>query len=213
MGLKLIGGYDFGARSPSAFVIWGQDPKGIWYCIDEIYEPCHNYVEHCAKIKANPYVASKMVTQIICDSQMAAETQMRIGGKSSMIDLFAEQGVIMSPGRKGADLTLVQLLRFWWRDMDKPEAFICENCWNTKREIMGLKWHPQTGANARVRNAPDKIMDRNNHAFDASAYPLDTRPKPPAFLLNERGQGRTWNDVDQRMKDAERERNYADYRV
>lgn len=212
MKLSLYAGYDFGARSPSAFVIWGQSPQGVWYAIDEIYEPCVNYVEHCEKIKSHPFVATRMIKAIICDPQMNAENQMRATGKSSMLELFREQGVYMNPGRKGADITLVQLLRHWWRDPDNPEAFICENCWNLKRELMGLKWQPISGAVARNKSVPEKIMDKNNHIFDASAYMHDTRPRPPAMELQKR-RGETWAQEERRRKREEDEERYAQYRV
>ena len=212
MGLKLYAGYDFGARSPSAWILWGQSPEGKWYAIDEIYEPCINYVDHCQKIKTNRYMVSNLVNQTVCDPQMCAENQMRPSGKASMLELFREQGVHMTPGRKGADMMLVQLIRHWWRDPENPELFICENCWNLKREIQGLKWHIYTGAVARTKNLPEKIMDKNNHGFDASAYLHDTRPKPPA-VMEARRHGKTWDDHDQDNRRREQEALYAAYRI
>jgi hypothetical protein len=207
MGLRLIAGYDYGPLNPSAFLIWGIAPDGKRYLLYEMYEPCLNYVEHCEKIKSCPYVASGMVEKIVCDPQMLAKDQQTEGGKRSMLELFRQQGVMMQPGRKGADLTLVQLLRYWWRDIENPEAFICENCWNTKREWQRLKWKEYSGAVAKRRNLPEEIEDKNNHTFDAGAYPMDLQPKPPRFR-EVMGGGMTWADVDREMRlEEDRQKN------
>lgn len=204
MRLRLLAGYDYGAVNPAAFVVWGIAPDGKRYLIWEMYEPVLNYVDHCEKIKSCPYVASGMVEKIVCDPQMMAKDQQTESGKKSMLELYRQQGVFMQPGRKGADVTLVQLYRYWWRDLENPECFICENCWNTKRELQRLKWREYSGAVARRRNLPEEIEDKNNHTFDASAYVLDTQPKPPRFDEVRRG-GMTWADVDREMRRAEEE--------
>jgi hypothetical protein len=212
LGLKLYAGYDYGPRNPSAFIVWGQAPDGKWYAIDEIYEPCVNYVEHCKKIKTNKWSASKLIQKIVCDPQMMAEDQQTLSGKSSMLALFREQGVRMVPGNKGADLRFVQLLRYLWRDPANPQLVICENCWNLKREVQRLKWQPQSGKVARTSNLPEKIMDKNNHGFDASAYLHDTRPKPPEFVALKRG-GMTWDQAMERIRRHEEEQELRRYAV
>jgi len=211
MKMKLVAGYDYGSVNPAAFIVWGLTPEGKRYALWELYEPVYNYVDHCKKILACPYVASGLLSGIYCDPQMLAKDQQTQAGKTSMLELYRREGVNMRPGRKGADLTFVQLLRYWWRDMENPEAFICENCWNLKREIQRLKWEEYSGAVARRRNAPEKIQDNNNHAFDASAYPNDALPHPPSFRENKRGRF-TWSDVDLEMKrDEERKKQSARY--
>lgn len=202
MKLRLVGGYDYGSVNPAAFIVWGIAPDGKRYAVWEMYEPVVNYVEHAQKIRACPYVASGMIEKIVCDPQMMAKDQQTESGKKSMLELFRQEGVFFHPGRKGADTVLVQLLRYWWRDIDDPEAFICENCWNLKREMQRLKWKEYSGAVAKRRNLPEEIEDKNNHAFDASAYILDTQPKPPR-LDSVLGGGMTWGDVDREMRREE----------
>ena len=211
MELKLGAGYDYGALNPSAFVVWGQAPDGRWYAIDEIYEPCHNYIDHARKIKSNKWFASRLLSAVVCDPQLSAEDQQTGRGKASMLSLFREQGLNMVPGRKGADLSLVQLLRYWWRDPQNPEAFICENCWNLKRELQRLKWQTYTGKVALNKNLPEKIVNKHNHIFDASAYYLDTRPKPPD--LNVHREGRTAESIERKRREREAEERYEAYRI
>lgn len=209
MNLKLYGGYDFGQRSSSAFTIWGQSPERVWYLIDEIYEPCLNYVDHCRRIKENPYVAAGMVKKIVCDPQMSAEVHATKRGNVSTLSLFEGEGVMMTPGLKGADMLFMQLLKHWWSDPENIGCHICENCWNSKREFQGLRWHVYKNKTAMDRNQPEKIMDKNNHTFDSGAYLHATMPKPP--LMKAQGTKRRWYTVDEirekRERDAREEKN------
>lgn len=217
MGLKLYAGYDYGARNPSAFIIWGQAPAGspgpMWYAIDEIYEPCVNYVQHSSKIKSNKYMASKMVEKVICDPQLMAKDQQTESGKASMLELFRKKGLIMEPGRKGADLVMIQLLRLWWSDQDNPQLVVCSNCWNLAREIRLLKWQTLKGQAALSKSLVEKVMDKNNHAFDASAYMHDTRPRPPQIGQDGGRMGMTWADEEKRQRREDELEKYAAYRV
>lgn len=191
-GMKIYAGYDFGRRHPSAFTVWGHEtymvegdtrPRSRWHALWELYETCDNYVEHCRKIRSCPYFAAGMIEIIKCDPQMGDRNQYSkkgmSGSKTSMLKLFEEEGIILSPGQKGADLSLVELLKFWWSDPTDLRCFITSGCPNLQRELRGLKWEEHASAATASRKSPlEKIMDKNNDAFDSSAYVLTSRPKP-----------------------------------
>ena len=192
MDMAFYAGYDHGQRSPSAMIVWGQDPAGTWYALWELFEVCKNYVMHCNNIKVhNPFFSAGLLKDIKCDPDLTKLNQLGRGGvKTSVHRLMGEEGVHMTPGQKGADLALVSLMKFWLhqpKDQSpeeaeawKPKVFITSGCPNLRRELQGLRYEEHSSAAvARRKNLPERIMDINNHAFDASAYILTSRPKPP----------------------------------
>lgn len=190
----LRAGYDYGTRNPAAFIVWAEDiDTGDEYAIWELYEPCLDLDEHVAKIKACPYMASGKISDIYCDWSLRNKTQQTQAGLKSILELFAERGLYMVPGRKGADLTLVQLLTTsWGADGEKAATwasgersgrryYITDACPNTQREFRGAKWDAHTSQSTALRNNnPEKLMNKNNHAIDASAYLHDARPEGQA---------------------------------
>ncbi len=84
----------------------------------------------------------------------------------------------MLPGRRGQDVPMAgRLTSEYWSEPMAPKAFVTAGCPNLQRELMGLKWQKHVSAVVDQRkNAPGKIMDKNNHAFDATCYILDSRP-------------------------------------
>ena len=231
--MLVLGGYDYGTLNPSAFEVIGIDPEyGDWYFLDEVYEPCRGYTHHVAKIKALPHMAGGDVKYIRCDHSLDNKNQQSVGGLKSIVELFAKEGLVMSPGRKGAGETLrYMLLDRWsnvheWRAWDAeekqrlrdgcpprkrpPRAYVTSGCPKLWWELQRLRIQEHTSAQTAARhNALDKLMDKDDHAFQACAYVLDTRPEAQRARMRQTN-GRTWHDAEERILKAQAQRKYAE---
>jgi hypothetical protein len=176
--LALYAGFDYGINHPSAFEAWGVGPDGRRYALWEVHEKCRSIPHMAAKIKACPYFSE--IKYIKCDPSIVNQkTQHSAGGLRSIAEMFADEGVVMSPGRKGADIGFYNQLEYAWRDRSKPEWFITAGCPKLWRELQLLKWKEHASERVKLNRAePDEIVDKNNDGFDASAYVNDSKPSP-----------------------------------
>ena len=229
--MSVYAGYDYGTTNPSAFIVWGQDPATKdWYALWELYEPCRAYRAHVSRVKACPYLATSQVKYVRCDHSLGSKNQQHESGLKSVVDLFAKEGLTMIPGRKGAGETLRLMMLDWWSDIDewakwdaeertrladgleprkrKPRCYITSGCPKLWWELQRLRYQEHSSAKtAAKRNALEKIMDKDDHAFQASAYVLDTRPEADVARLR-LGRGNTWNEAEERLRRADREQRY-----
>ena len=139
----------------------------------ELYEPCTHLDEHVEKMKKCPYW--EKIRYIKCDPSIFYKNQMGATGLHSIAEQFRDKGVILHPGRKGADVPVaLKLAGTYWGDPDDLKAFITDACPNLRNELRDLRWEEhRTEAVRLYKNRPEKIRDKKNHAFDASAYILD----------------------------------------
>lgn len=229
--MSLWAGYDYGSTNPSAFIVWGQDPiTRDFYSLWELYEPCRGYRQHVEKIRACPYMSSKMVKMVRCDHSLGSKNQQGEGGLKSIVDLFGREGVHMIPGRKGAGDTLRVMMLEWWSDVDKwrewdreeearldrglaprkrkPRCYITGGTPKLWWELQRLRYEEFSSAKTASRkNVPERIMDKDDHAFQASAYILDTMPEADAARAKYATRG-TWAEAEERLIRAEREAKY-----
>jgi len=210
---NLFAGYDHGMDSPSAFIVWGVDQKGILYALWELYEPCMNAGLFADKLKAGPYW--KYLQDVRCDPKICAKDQMGAVGNKSINEQFAELGIFMLPGRRGQDVPMaLRLNTEYWNDPMAPKAFITDGCPNLQREVMGLKWQKHISeAVAQRKNNPGKIMDKDNHAFDASCYILDSRPALWTKPVEKRPEGIYMDDLLELAEEREAERERPRYGI
>ena len=176
--LRIVAGYDYGIKNPSALVICGMDKRGNGVILEEIYASDRTYMQQAESFKNSPYWP--YIEEIVADPSIWSENQTTAAGIKSVAELFAEVGINFVPGRRGADVPMAQkFLADFWRNPDKPKVVICSNCVNTKRELQGLKWREHSSEKVAARsNALEKILDKNNHTWDAIAYLFDSRPQP-----------------------------------
>lgn len=184
--LELYGGFDYGTRNPSAFIVWGADKHGSLYAVWEYYQAGSTYTETSKVIKGCPYFDN--LRYIKADPSIWSKTQQTASGLKSISELFAEEGVHFQPGRRGADIPVAErLLGDYWEDKEDPRAFVTAACPNLRRELTNLRWQEHKSALvAASKNNPEKIVDKDNHAFDATAYVVDSRPgskNPPPLKL------------------------------
>ena len=173
--MNVFAGYDYGTQNPSAFVVWGMDENGQLFALWELYEPCTNVQAHVERIKKCPYY--NHLEFIAGDWHLFARDQNTASGLKSMAEVFADHGFHMIQGRRDCDYaTAIRMKSEWWANPDKPRAFITDACPNLKQEMRGLRLKENSAVVDRDNNRPEKIVQKKNHACDASFYAIDKKP-------------------------------------
>jgi len=180
--MNVFAGYDYGTSNPSAFVVWGIDDKGDLYALWELYEPCIDYVQHFNRIKRCPYFDK--LEYIAADNKIFSKTQQTADGLKSLSQLFHDNGIYIERARQGMDYPIAMrfLSEYWpggrlgFKEIP-PRAFITRDCPNGIIEVRGLRLQEHASITAeRNSNKKEKLVDKDNHWWDASAYAIDRKP-------------------------------------
>jgi len=186
-GLKLIAGLDYGTRNPSAFEVLSVDydekiniayeyyeaPKKAIESDDE-FRARKGYKKLCAAIKACPYFEG---LTIYADPSLWNKTQESADSKGlmSIADLFQTEGVRLTPGQRGRDFACYEHLdKQLWVDPTNPLLTISKVCPWLWWEIQRLRFSDYGAATQVNQNLQEKIVDRDNHAWDALKYALSS---------------------------------------
>lgn len=178
---RFFAGYDYGTQNPSAFVVISVDEEGKLYWVWELYEPCENMAEHVARIKSCPYW--NQIEKVVCDPSIMSKTQQGANGLMTLAEQFELHGLHLERGRRAQDVPIAHMLKStYWVNPEEPTAFITKSCPNTAKEMMELVYEQFSSSAVELRrNAPEKIRQKNNHAFDATALILDDGIDAPIY--------------------------------
>lgn len=185
-GFQLIAGLDYGTRNPSAFEVLAVDYDNNIHVVWEYYEPPKSRTESeedfrarkghkkfAEAIKACPHFSPSL--PILADPSLWAKNQEAVDAKGlrSVADFFAAEGVRLTPGQAGRDLACFERIdKELWSDPAKPRLTIFRTCPWLWWEIQRLRFDEFTEATQVQHNLKEKIVDRDNHAWDALKYPL-----------------------------------------
>lgn len=170
----LFAGYDYGSTNPSAYEVIGIDRDGIMAAVWELYEPCKNLARHAQKIKDGPYFNDIQMT--ICDASLAWKTNPQTqGDNKSIIEQFADHGVVMKDGRRGQDYAIAQKFNSeFWGEPENPTFLITAACPALWKEVCDLRIDKHISeAVAQRKNALERIQQKDNHAWDATTVIVD----------------------------------------
>ena len=175
---RFFAGYDYGARNPSAFEVWAINDKNQAFAVWELYEPCTNISVHVEKIKRCPYW--DRIEIVVCDPSIMSRTQQGAADIKTLGEIFEEHGLSLTRGRRGQDVSIAQVFNAdYWADMNNLDAFITKSCPGLMQEVLDLRWDKHVSEALNVRkNAPERIRDKNNHAWDATATIFDYGVQP-----------------------------------
>lgn len=181
-GGRFYGGFDYGPRNPSAFIIFAVEPPTApeepphTYAIWELYEPCKNIPEFAEKMRACPYYP--WLQWIAADPSLwTPNQQLRVGNVTSIHQYFMDAGIDkMMPGVTNEGAWVAQMRRHWTGYEDPSFKIVKDYCPNLVREFqMAVYADPK---NVQVNTVMDeKIGDSNNHALDATKYFMNSMPE------------------------------------
>lgn len=198
MGYRLYGSYDHGWRNPACYLVHGIDASGSICTLWEFYAPRVPvamiariilgeavHVPDGRRFEGNPFATQE--TWRVADPAMWAEDHpMEDETNKSIADVFRRANVAFVPGVRGGDTLVADWLHsHYWADPLQPRYRITTDCPKLIWEL-GQQRHRDVSALAAERTAaPEKLVDKDNHAFDALKYfllrfpPSAIAPKPP----------------------------------
>ena len=186
---RVYGSYDHGFRNPAAYLVHAVYPDGlrrtIWeFYANEVPVPMISKIikgetvtlDDGRTFHGNPFAGKEL--QKICDPEIMRENQvMSHGPNKSIAKLFSNDGVYFTKGSSGDDTTIVSWLNGnLWLDPFEPGYQIHRGCANLIWELGRLTRKGFTGLQAQMRNQPEALVDKDNHAFDALKYWLKRFP-------------------------------------
>ena len=193
-GLRLIAGLDYGTRNPSAFEVLAINTDGDIHVAYEYYEAPKKpgesddefrarkgYKILCSEIKRCPYFENLI---ILADPSLWNKTQESADAKGlmSIADLFLQEGVKLSPGQRGRDFACYEHIdKQLWVDLKNPRLTISKSCTWLWWEIQRLRFSDYSATTQVNQNLKEKIVDRDNHAWDAMKYVMSDLIRPKFF--------------------------------
>ena len=169
------GGFDFGSRNPSAFIVFTIE-DGVIYAIWELYEPTKTIPDLASKIISCPYY--DRLRYISCDPTITNQKTRtnKYGALVTIADLLGEYGIKrMRPGDTNEAVWLTEMRRHWSRG-DDPTFRILDTCPNLIHEFENAVFASQSERDILTDTYKEQIADVHNHALDATKYFMNSRP-------------------------------------
>lgn len=235
-GWSYHGGMDYGNPSPTAFHAYAIDHRGCHYAILEHYQGGADWVvrKHAEQILSmrlpcdgNPTAYDK-IDKVYADPMIFPKTQEQsTGEKSSIAELYSNAGFKkLTPGVRGGDWGLVEVIMALWMNTDSegnPDPLFkiwCpdplqydrrrdgtyQGCPNLLWELRGLKRKELRAMQLETSNEPEKLVQKNNHAFDDCKYYFSSRPRAAEYTSEDRWMQRAtaFNNVNPNLDEVTR---------
>jgi hypothetical protein len=194
-------GFDHGKTNATAFERGYIDYDGVIYLCGEYYMPGKEIFEHAPilrqmadilKVRA-AYADPSIFPQVLQQSQLPGKPAERA---KSINELYIEQYIELFSPFMGdrSDVSAAARMMAHWRDLDKREPtlkIVCRNyserpqpglhdwdCPNLVWEMMRLRREKLTAQQLLSRNVSEAIVQKDNHAWDASKYLFMSHPEP-----------------------------------
>ena len=172
----LYGGMDWGTRNPVSFHVYAESLSKKFYAVWEYYRKRDTINEVAEAIRACPFY--DRLQWIACDPTMYSETVAKKDGFTSIVEMLMDPDVVGnftvdkllgSHGRSDQDG--IERVKALWGQAD-PGLKIFNTCPEMIAEIRNLKYPAR-----KDRTSPtEKILDKNNHAWDELKYFLLSHP-------------------------------------
>ena len=186
---RLYASFDYGHRNPSSFHVHAMDFDGNVWTIWEFYQRNLGYREQARAIRAYPRFKDLAFNPVADPSifikSQAGATQ---GEEKAVSQLFFElpddEQIVFIPGNRGGDITFAEKVKgfLWpWMSVDhmklteekkKEEARwrIFSSCPMLLWELERMRYADFSSIAQEARNVQEKIIDKDNHAWDDCKY-------------------------------------------
>ncbi len=167
-------GFDFGMRNAAAFVVFTVDESGTIYAVWELYEPCSNLPAFVLKLKECPYWSR--IRHIVADLHLWDKRGFSNDGVPiSPYEMFCQHGIRnFIKGGANTEASWLLLMKGYWGDQDDIQFKIFDRCQCLIEEFQGARYPNMTEMMAQNKNVVETIVDKNNHAMDATKYWMTT---------------------------------------
>jgi hypothetical protein len=202
-GVKFYGTYDHGNKHKAAYLVHAVLPDGRKFTVWEFAES-NVSVPAMAEIikghdvtlsydgrtfKGNPYAGKELLK--VCDPHLF-EKRGRWSNDpfESTGDLFRDKyGVSFQKGHTGGQLMVASwLIGDLWAHPEQPKYQIFNTCRQLLYELPRLRYQQITSAQAKTKNAPEKLVDKDDDAFDSMCqflrlFPSTVARKTPKSIV------------------------------
>lgn len=192
VGYKLYGSYDHGWRNPSSFHVHGIDRDGNMVTLWEFYAS-RVPVPQIAKILNGQDVLlgdgrqfhgcpywDKLVWRVADPSIWAQDQVMADNTNKSIADLFRRYGVYFTRGERGGDTMVAEWLHgHYWLNPTQPLYRITTDCPKLIWELSQQRHQDYSAKVALTKDQPEKLIDKDNHAWDDLKMFLQRFPPRP----------------------------------
>ncbi len=177
-------GYDHGMRNPSAFIVFTVDESGTIYAVWELYKPCTNMFEFVKELKECPYWSR--IKYIVADMHLWDKRGYSGDGMPiSPYEMFCQYGIRnFIKGGVNTESSWMLLMKGYWGDREDIQFKIFDNCQCLIEEFEGARYPNMTEMMAQNKNVVETIVDKNNHAMDATKYWMTTHRKSNTKTFN-----------------------------
>ena len=177
---KRYASFDYGHTNPSSIHFYAVNELGWKYAYDEFYQSGMHYKDLASVFKSHRDFSK--LEYITADPSLWNKTQNTQTGVVSLADLFYEEGVHLLPHCENSDIKGIERVReHWRRPAGQKGLYIMKTCPKLWWELKNLKY--QENKRPEERSNPEKIVDRNNHAWDDLKYFILRLPEGPDLTL------------------------------
>lgn len=166
----LYGGMDWGTRNPTSFHVYAESLDKKFYAVWEYYAERQPPMAVAEAIRACPYY--DRLQWIAADPAMFSLNVAKKDGFTSISEMLMDEDTVgvntidkLIPAHSRSDETMINVMKNAWAK-DKPDFYFFKNCPKLITEIRNLK-HPEYRGQT---NPTEKIIDKNNHAWDDMKY-------------------------------------------
>lgn len=163
-------GMDWGTRNPTAFHVFAIDPEDKVYCVWELYATGMSVKAVAEAIRSCPYYPQ--LEWVACDPAMFSMTVAKKDGFTSIVEMLSDSNIVgqytidkLMPAHNRSDQSMIELMKGIFVE-EEPRFKIFSSCPFIINEYRNLKRPEARG----VVNDTEKILDKDNHAWDASKY-------------------------------------------
>lgn len=170
------GGFDFGSRNPTSFHVYTID-EGVIQAIWELYEPCKNIPDLCAKLLNCPYY--NQIKYIACDPTIVYQKSRtnKTGNFVTLAELMGDYGIRkLLPGHTDEAVWLA-MMRKHWSDPSDPTFQIWSRCPMMIEEFDNAVYATQNDREILNETYKEEVEDIHNHSLDDCKYMLLSRPQ------------------------------------
>ncbi len=197
--LTQVEGYDFGATSPSCYLLALTDADQCTYIIDGFYEPNKGITwqaDEIKRIRAEHITQDMMLftgePEVFADPQIFKRTNAglaTVGPSTSM--MFADEGITMRRGNNDILNGILKVKQYlaiqrsvfnpFTHELGAPKLYVSDKLTWFIDEMNGWRWKK-----SRSDDQIDKPVDGADHAMDALKYMLSLAPTPGKLVARPR---------------------------
>lgn len=218
---RLIAGFDYGSREPTAITIFGIDEYRRFHAIMEFYKPSH-YKEIARFLKGThedyPHPLWHRIEKVVADPSIFRNDQENPMAEElqSRADLLRAEGIwnlVRGTNERLAGLERVRdMLAYFPNSGEAKNAlFIMQRCEKLWWELNNLIYAEVPPHLLQEKNQTEDVKQKNDHMYDALRYALMAVEAPSERPVIDLQDTQTLDLIEKQLDQEDRSRDDGDY--